>query len=358
MKQLQRMLIIGLIGILGTTACSPFVENNTIEEIAPVIFWYVKETGDGKLKISTLAPPLVKEQKRLLTEEVHLLKQGGREFNLNYFRELKIGQLRVLLLDEKVSKKGIRQLVNTVLIEPAISQRLYLVIVTGDVDDYINNQLTKQPDLDYFLYRMFKHYEKQGDINIVNLHQFMKKQYSPYADPVLPLFKANHDNFSYEGMALFKDDRLITTIQKRQDEIFQLISNNFYLKTLAIPSLSVSLGKVRSKVDMALNHDYSILTMKVKLEGRVEEYHGGKNIRDRNQFADLKRDIISYLEAQSRDLLKDLQKSKVDPLQIGTLTLTPFSRPMSEQEWFRHWEKMQIKVVYELDIQPLTKVIG
>ena len=69
MKQLQRMLIIGLIGILGMTACSPFVENNTIEEIAPVIFWYVKETGDGKLKISTLAPPLVKEHKRLLTEE-------------------------------------------------------------------------------------------------------------------------------------------------------------------------------------------------------------------------------------------------------------------------------------------------
>ena len=290
MKQLKQLFSVSLLSsIVWITGCSPFVENNTIEELAPVIFWSIEEGEEGKLKISTLAPPLVKEQKRLLTQEVHLLKEGRKEFNLIYYRELKCGQLRMLFIGEKLAKKGITSLINTILTDPDISQRLFLAIVKGNVDEYIKNQLNKQPDLDYFLYRMFKHYEKEGQITIVNLHQFMEKLYSPYADPILPVFKVNDGNFTYEGTALFQNDHLITSIQDMKDQIFQLIGNNHYLDVLPIPSLSVSLGKVRSKVRMDLNQDYSTMTIKVKLNGRIDEYRGDKNILDRDQLEVLNR---------------------------------------------------------------------
>lgn len=41
---------------------SPYVENNLVEEIAPVVFWSVDEGTEGKLKISTLVPPLIQEK--------------------------------------------------------------------------------------------------------------------------------------------------------------------------------------------------------------------------------------------------------------------------------------------------------
>jgi spore germination protein len=358
MKRLNRFFLVGILSsIIWIAGCSPFVEKNTIEELAPVLFWYIEETGEGKLKISTLAPPLVKEQKRLLIQEVNLLKEGRKDFNLIYYRELKSGQLRMLLIDEKLAKKGIHSLINTVLIDPDISQRLFLVIVKGNFDEYIKNQINKQQDLDYFLYRMFKHYENQGQITIVNLHQFKKMLYSPYSDPILPVFKVNHENFSYDGTALFHDDKYIASTQNMNDQIFQLIGNNHYLDVLPIPSLSVSLGRVRSKIRINLNRDHTAITIKVKLNGRIEEYQGNKNILDRNQLVVLDDDIEAYLEHQTTNLLKTIQKWKVDPLQIGTLILSPFSKPINEKDWLRNWEQMRITVDYELNIQPLTNAI-
>ncbi len=358
MKRLNRFFLVGILSsIIWIAGCSPFIEKNTIEELAPVLFWYIEETGEGKLKISTLAPPLVKEQKRLLIQEVNLLKEGRKDFNLIYYRELKSGQLRMLLIDEKLAKKGIHSLINTVLIDPDISQRLFLVIVKGNFDEYIKNQINKQQDLDYFLYRMFKHYENQGQITIVNLHQFKKMLYSPYSDPILPVFKVNHENFSYDGTALFHDDKYIASIQNMNDQIFQLIGNNHYLDVLPIPSLSVTLGKVRSKIRIDLNRDHTAITIKVKLNGRIEEYQGNKNILDRNQLVVLDDDIEAYLEHQTTNLLKTIQKWKVDPLQIGTLILSPFSKPINEKDWLRNWEQKRITVDYELNIQHLTNAI-
>lgn len=337
-----------------TPGCSsPFVENNTIEEIAPVIFWSINEGKEQKLKISTLAPPLIKEKKRLLTLQVDMQKQGGKEFRLKYYRELKAGQLRILLINEDMAKKGILTLINPLLTDPDISQRLYLVIVRGIFEDYIQKQLNQQATLDYFLYQMFKHYEthNQGEMSIVNLHQFKHKLYSPYADPVLPVFKVKNENFTYEGTSFFRNDKLTATVNKMEDQIFQMIDNDYYLKLFAIPALSVTLGHARSKVQRELSRDYSSFSIKVDLSGRIEEYRGDKNLEDPKNLAALQNEIEKYLEENTTKLMKKLQKKKVDPLEIGTLTLKPWAKPLSEKQWRDYWEQMKINVDYKVHLQ-------
>ncbi|WP_141546949.1 hypothetical protein [Bacillus sp. AFS053548] len=162
--------------------------------------------------MSTLVPPLVNEPKSLLTLEVDLLKQGGKDFNLRYYRELKVGQLRMFLIHEELAKQGIIQLINTLLTVYDISQPMYLVIVKGNFDDNINRQAKKQENLDYYLYRMLRHYErkKQVEITIVNLHEYKNKLFSQYSDsdPVLPVFKITKDNFTYKGTEELKVDPL------------------------------------------------------------------------------------------------------------------------------------------------------
>lgn len=79
-----------------------------------------------------------------------------------------------------------------------------------------------QKNLDYYLYRMFRHYERrnQGEMSIVNLHDFMERVYSPYSDPVLPIFKADKDNFTYDGTALFNENKYVGSINKRKTKCF------------------------------------------------------------------------------------------------------------------------------------------
>lgn len=342
-----------------TAGCAPFVDNNMIEEIAPVIFWSVSDAGKGKLQISTLVPPLINEKKRLLSLKVDLLKQSDKNFNLIYYRELKAGQLRMLLIDEQLARKGILPIINTLLIDPDISQRLYLVIVRGDFDTYMNNQLDKQPDLDYFLYRMFKHYEQkqQGEMTVVNLHQFKNKLYSSYVDSILPVFKVSNDQFTYDGTAFFNYDKLTGTVKDIDDEIFQLIDNDHYLKLLPLPKKAATLGHVRSNVHFDLNSNYTSLNVSVNLTGRLEEYRGNKNIRIEEQLNELTKEIELYLEEHSIELLNKLKTWKVDPLRVGKHTLTPFGKTLSDKEWHEKWAHMGINVDYRLQIEPLTSVV-
>ncbi|AFQ43891.1 Ger(x)C family spore germination protein [Desulfosporosinus meridiei] len=360
MTHIKRVvLLMIIINIVFLSGCSSFfVENNTVEEIAPVIFWSIQEGESGKLKISTLLPPLINEKKSMLTLQVNLLKQGRKDFNLVYYRELKLGQLRMLFISEELAKKGILPLIDTLLTDPDISQRLYLVVIKGNFDDYIRNQVDKQENLDYFLYRMLKHYEtkNQGDITVINLHQFLKRLYSPFSDPILPVFKVNKENFIYNGTAFFKDDKLVATISDMNDQILQLLNNDYYLKLLPIPSLAVSLGQIRSKVIIKLAPDYSSISIKVNLVGRIEEYRGDKNIVDSDELEDLNQEIKSYLEKQTTALLQKMQQWKVDPLQVGTHSLTPFSQPIKDEEWLRKWGNMELQINYQLDLQTMTNV--
>lgn len=244
------------------------------------------------------------------------------------------------------------------MVDPDISMRVYLVVVRGDFDEYIKNQLTKQENQDYFLYRMLRHYEKhnQGEMSIVNIHQFMKKLYSPLKDPILPVFQADKNNFNYVGTALFRNDKETMVTQDVSDEIFQLLDNDHFLKVLAIPKLSISLGRVRSNIRMKLSSDYSSLSLHVGLKGRIEEYQGDKNIQNEEELEHLIHEIEVYLEEQTSELLKSMQRLKVDPLEVGTHSLKPFSKPITEEQWLKYWENMKINVDFDIKIQPLINV--
>ncbi|WP_254611207.1 Ger(x)C family spore germination C-terminal domain-containing protein [Paenibacillus sp. JMULE4] len=355
MMRIKRCLLIAL---LFTTGCSPFVENNTIEEIAPVVFWSFNEGEEGMLKISTLVPPLINEKKRLLSKQVKLLKQGEKEFNLIYYREIKSGQLRMVLINKNLAKKGILTLIDTLLNDPDISQRLYVAVVEGSFEDYIKGQISKQADLDFFLYRMFKHYEDrhQGEMSIVNLHEFKNRLYSPYTDPFLPVFKVGKDNFKYKGTAFFQEDKLVGSIDKLYDQIFQLISNDYYLKNLSIPDLAVSIGQVRSKTQIHFNKDFSAMSIQVNLQGRIKEYRGDKNMSITEDYLSLNEEIETFLEKHTIMFLNQLQKWNVDPIGVGKLTLRPFSRPISNKEWSSYWPRMKINVEYRIDFQPIKRM--
>ena len=342
--------------LIMMSGCNPYTENNIVEEIAPVIFWSINNNPDGQLSITTLVPPLVKETKQTFTLNVDLIKQGGKEFNLKYYRELKTGQLRMLFINKELADKGIRTLINTLFTDPDVSPRLYIVLVDGSFEDYLNNQLNKQENLDYFLYRMLKHYEKykQGDMSIVNLHEFMKQLYSPLQDPILPVFKADKDSFIYEGTALFHDDKLKTTINKMDDQIFQLLGNDQYVKLLVLPEHKLALGRVRSNVEFHLDLNTNVLHVTDRINGRLEEYQGEKDLHNQSELSSLNKDVEEYLEHQTTELLKNMQKEKVDPLQIGLLTTSPFSASMTKKEWESRWEDIKLDVQFILKVQPIT----
>ena len=341
---------------LWLSGCASFTENNTIEEISPISFLSISKGEEGKVKVSTILPPISKENKSVISQEVSLLKEGVQKYNLNFYQQIKFGQMRMLVISDELGKEGIMSIINVLLTDPEIPLRVYLVIVKGNFEEYLESQLDKDENLDYSFYRMLKHYEEknQGELTVVNLHEFKNLLYTTYSDPFLPVFKIQEDGVSYDGTALFQDDKLVETISSLDDRIFQLINNDHHLEVLPIPEFKIVLGHVRSKTKIDFDSSYSKMTYTVNIDTRIEEYQGEKQLFDPKELENMKKDIKTHLEKQTHELVKKMQELKVDPLQLGIQTKRPFSKPMDEKKWMELFEKMDLKIKYIINIDPLT----
>jgi len=262
----------------------------------------------------------------------------------------------MLVISEELGKDGIMSIINVLLTDPDIPLRIYLVIVKGNFEEYMENQLDQNENMGYSFYRMLKHYEErnQGELTVVNLHEFKNLFYTPYSDPFLPVFKIEGEEISYEGTALFQNDRLVEIITSLDDRIFQLLTNNHHLVVLPLPELDVVLGHVRAKTIVDFDSSFSTMTYTVNIDSRIEEYRGEKQLFDPQELEDLKNDIESDLKKHTQGLLKQMQELKVDPLELGIQTLKPFSKPIKEKKWIEMFEKMDIKIKYIINIEPLT----
>ncbi|ADO56646.1 Ger(x)C family spore germination C-terminal domain-containing protein [Paenibacillus polymyxa] len=358
LRKASLIILTLLLSLPLMTSCASLTENNTIEEIAPVTFLSLSEGSEGKIKISTLAPPLTHDSKKLVTKEVHMLEEGRKYLSLNYFREYKLGQLRMLFISESLARKGIASIVTSLLLDPETTQRLYLVVVDGNFDEYIMTNTEKQKDLEYFLYRMFKHYEnkQQGTMTVINLHRFLQKYHNPLSDPVLPVFEATPDDFKYEGTGLFQKDKMAGKLSLRQDHIFQLLDNVNYIKLLPLPEFSILLGQVRSKVDLHWNRGDSIYAVNVNLYARLVEYQGDRYLGDTNNLMELQSEIENFLKERTTELLQKMQKWDVDPLSMGYVALHPFSKPISGEEWQKTKRSLNYQVKVHLTLNPLPAI--
>lgn len=356
MRPTNRKINLGVIMLLIciVSGCSSFdLKSNTVEEISPTILLYLDQDKDGKLKMSTIIPPLKKEKKILITIHAGLMKEGRYLMDHKYYREMKSGQLRILAVSERVARKGIMEVINTMLLDPEISDRVYLAVVKGDMRNYLKNQLLqKQEQIDFYLYKMLSHYEKQRELTISTLHQFMESLYDPYADPIIPYFSVSKDEIVYQGTALFQDERMRDSIHPPDDVFFQMLFRKTSLqKTIPLPALDTTLGEVHSTRRIRFNDSFRKAQIEVQLRGRVEEYRGNRDFNDPSEAAAWIRRMERQIEAEMERLMHRFQSLSVDPIPIGKHTLSLMRRPFGEEQWKKHWPHMQVNVRVHVNLE-------
>jgi spore germination protein len=351
-RQINRGILLLL--ILMSSGCSSFaVKSNTVEEISPTIFEYLDQNKDGRLQLSTIFPPLKKEKKMIISTYAVLLKEGKYRLDHKYYREMKSGQLRIVFLSETLARKGIMDVINTLLLDPEVSDRVYLAVADGDMIGYLNYQLEhKQEQVDFYLYKMFAHYEKQRELTVSNLHQFMESLYDPYADPVIPYFKVSNTELEYQGTALFQNDRMTGTIRPPDDVYFQILSRqNSKQKTIPLPDTGTTLGGVFATRRIHFNDAYREVQIDVSLRGRVEEYRGNRDLSDPAEAASWIQILESHIGADIERVLHRFQSLSVDPIVMGEHTLGLMGRPISGEQWKERWPHVQIKVRVHLNLE-------
>ncbi|MGM0828918.1 MAG: Ger(x)C family spore germination protein [Bacillota bacterium] len=346
MRKLSCIIICILSVFLTSCADNP---NNIVEDIAPSILYYFEKGENEKYQVSTMVPPVKDERRVVLSTEETLLKDVKKKLNYQYFRDVKEGQLRLVFFNEDLAKdEGIREIINVLYMDPAISDRLFLGIVKGDFINLLyQNELT-----DYFLFKEMKHNEKGGIMTVTNMHQYLKAVHSEFADPYIPYYSMEGEDLHYNGVALMKNHKIVQKLTLLESSLFEiLLDNKQYQDVIPLEKLQVSIGIVHNKLKIIMNESNKTVDLKVVLNGIISEYQGERDLSNIKEQKKLKKEITNEIHKQTLGLLKSFQDQKIDPLQLGLFTKRAFSQTYHGNEWEEAWPQYNINLKIDLNIK-------
>lgn len=343
-----------VLGLLVAGGCSYVDRSNTIEEISPVVLLYLEEgEEDGSLKMSTIIPPLRKEKKSLVTTTSNTITAGSYLHNLKYHRETKGGQIRIIFFAEDLAKRGLFPLLDTLQHDPEISSRVFLAVVKGDMIGYLTNQLFRgQEQLDLYLYKMFAHYEKQGQLTTSNLHEFLSRLYNPYADPILPYYTVQNHELHYAGTALFCEDRIVGVTSLPDDVFFQMLRKKGSVqKMVSLPEENVVLGSIKTWRKVKVDDSLRKVRIEVTLKGRLEEIPSRQRMTNLQEWRELEGKLEQKIEEKLKRAVHQAQSLAVDPFGLGLYTVTWTKRTLTDEQWKQRWPELDVDIHVSLKLE-------
>ncbi|MGG6314021.1 Ger(x)C family spore germination protein [Paenibacillus macerans] len=309
------------------------------------------DTAPGDRLRVTISVPLVSQYAKngkttdeLLSTVSDSPKDAKKELSLRTSRILASGQIRTLMFGEDLARKGLWRYMDTFYRDPSISPRVTIVIVEGDAGEVISQEYPRHTKTANYLNKLLqKEFAKQSYPR-TKLHQFFRDYYDDGQDPIATMIHEQEKDLSISGIALFRNDRMITKLPWSDVFFFSLMYQNLTQGEFTITSdnpdmRSIAFRAVRNKRKIKVTKNKEGLyeaDIYLKVEGGVEEYLGGLKLStaDRRKVEKM---ISERIVTEADRIVKIMQKNRVDSIGLGQYV----RNQMSYAEWKRTaWHDM------------------
>jgi spore germination protein len=266
-------------------------------------------------------------------------KQIRQNLEQQTSHDLTSGQLRTILFDKYMTEMiGISSFLDTMQRDRSIGSLIFLAI-TNNAESTINNKNYEEyPEMGSYIYQLLDKHEKKEMLINSNLHEFISTLYEIGIDPTLPIISNENGVAPYiNGVALFKDDKMVGSISLIETLYIKLFTNhNAFLGdiTLKIPA-EVLEKKGITLVEKPKGDKFNITIHPIKYRGKVElskeesvnlnatisvsilELQPPVTIKNKESIKKLEQIIEEELNKEFGDILEKFKKLNTDPIGIG-----------------------------------------
>ena len=317
----------------------------------------------NRLKVTSSMPVAATDstiKRMVLTGITDSIKEARLMFSNQTELTLVSGQLRNTLFGLNLAKAGLQKHMDTLLRDPSTGLRVKVTIIDGEASDVLNKTYKQHSDTGQYINRMLNKMKTENGISVSTLYKFTRDYYDDGIDPIAPILKDIGDNVEIEGIALFQDDRYMMKIPVKKAILFSLFKNNFN-KGEAILNLSdsknsreiVMLSSILNKRKIKVHHlagNRFKVDISASIQGSVLEYTGHHNIVKKEARHKLEDKISQYISAQGQQMIREMQKNKVDSLGIGQYVRNSLS--------YEEWKSLNWRKVYpQVEVNCHTKVL-
>ncbi|MBB3128585.1 spore germination protein [Paenibacillus rhizosphaerae] len=267
--------------------------------------------------------------------------------NMQLVRPINPGKLSVVLFGKDKAAHGLSQELDVILRNAQYSRRMYLAVVDGEAKKLLEGNFSSGEEKGLFLYNLFDTNTRKGLIPSRNLHQFEYSLVGKGIDPFLPLLKMQNGKVAITGMALFKDDRYVVTINEKQARIMKLLMNQtkrgIFEAKLGEGSY-VSIDNTGSKVNYRIykNSRYPSVMINLVIEGKVRD---SREVTYPNQeLRRIEESIKKDIRTSGLELINLLKEKEIDPLGLGDFVRSK-TRNWSEEAWKEMYPSLNVRLL-------------
>ncbi|WNB92894.1 Ger(x)C family spore germination protein [Bacillus sp. NEB1478] len=272
-------------------------------------------------------------------------------------KQLKNGQLRVVVFNDRFAQDGVLDIVNSLYRNPSVGNRLYMVVAEGSSKEILTKKYGSSPIPAMYLRDLIEQNIKTENLPETNLHVFLYDYYGEGLDPFLPLVKAGKDTIQLDGIALFRGDKYVGKLNHRESFIFKVLIDGS-----RTGQYEINLKKGKNKGYAVIRNikgttNYHVKKVNgipefhidIKILGEIHEYPPWLNLELPANIKLIEDTFKKDVDKQSKEMMKKFQQLHIDPLGLGD-QVRRREKYWNFKDFEKNYRKLKIKVSTNIDI--------
>ena len=258
------------------------------------------------------------------------------EVSLQTAKKVAKGQLRVVLFSEEFAKEGIGQMIYNLLMNPEISNGVYLSVVEGEIKPFLEYQYENISDIGQHIYNLLGHNIEEDKLLSSTIHETGRDYYSPTRQILLPIIKRKDNLVEVTGLAFFREGQMAGRLpaedifyvkllrEGHENGSFNLVLDGKNLESLVanekeVPDeIPVAFESIKSKMTMKLvNQTTPEFDVNIDINLRLTEIDDAIQIEHKEKNEWLQKEVNKKMEAKLSDLIKYSQELNSDVFGFG-----------------------------------------
>lgn len=388
----MKIKLLILLSLFMLTGCWNYRELN---ELAIATGIAIDQSEDG-YEISVLianakkAQVSAKEgesQTSVYSEKGKTITEALKNINLKLSKEIYIGHLSVIVINEQIAKEGLYPILDYFLREPESSKRFYSIIAKGckskDVISVLS-PLESFPSQNLY-FNIKNSTNSQGVSPGITFSKFIENILKSGAEPFLPTVIVEGDalkatdsddlqksvpsaNLKLDTIAIFKEDKLLGYADQDESRGIDLINGKVGNTTASFKYnnhyISINLSEIKVKKDIDIIDNKIVASVRLQGIASIKEIPGNENLIDKEVIKDIEKKVeeeINNIIEKGLDCC--LKKYKSDIFGFGNLLYK--KNPKYFEKIKHNWNELLNDIKTEVDVKiklqtkgSLDKTIG
>ncbi|MBQ8218921.1 MAG: Ger(x)C family spore germination protein [Bacilli bacterium] len=380
---MNKNILFLIIPLLLLTGCYDYKELNTISILSATEINKI----DDKYVVSAQAVNPQAPDKTTTTQAPFIIYNGSGKTIQEAYRKitnetskfLYSSHLQLLIINEKVAKENIKEIIDFYLKSPPIRTEFYILISKSDnvldiitpINDISSSSIkeTIENNVKYL-----------GTTNTVTFNELTNMILDPNLEIVLPTIKLINDSkegekieniektkidtkYQLDGLAIFKDNKLQGYLNEEESKTYNILKNkinNTILTTKCDDNKYMTTEIIDSKSE--INVKKNNIKIKIKLSGNLNEYHCNKPLDKTKTIKDIEKkfekEVTNTLTSNINKIRKEYNSDIFGFL--DKLYRTDYNKYKEiKNNWYKStYQNIDISITSDISIISKGKVTG